>query len=108
MVYTSRSPETSGPECGWTSLNHRFPAGESRPVAAPRPPRDSMLYRTLTTLTHAVFRLLFTLEYYGEENVPDRGAVIVAGNHPSYLDPVLLSLPLDRQVFFMAWDRLFA
>src|SRR5262249_38285552 len=35
------------------------------------------------------------------------GPVIIAGNHPSYLDPLLISLPLDRRVFFMAWDRLF-
>ena len=66
-----------------------------------------MLYTTTTTLLHAVFRLLFTLEYYGEENVPERGPVIIAGNHPSYLDPVLVTLPLERRVFFMAWDRLF-
>ena len=66
-----------------------------------------MLYDAVTTTLHAVFRLLFTLEYIGEDNVPADGPVIVAGNHPSYLDPVLLILPLDRRVFFMAWDRLF-
>lgn len=66
-----------------------------------------MLYRTVATFLHALFRLLFTLEYTGEENVPERGPVIVAGNHPSYLDPVLLCLPLSRRVYFMAWDKLF-
>lgn len=66
-----------------------------------------MLYAALRTSIHAVFRLLFTLEYYGVENVPPIGPVIVAGNHPSYLDPVLVLLPLDRRVYFMAWDRLF-
>lgn len=67
-----------------------------------------MIYRTVTTLLHAVFRLLFTLEYYGEDRVPDSGPVIIAGNHPSYLDPVLIILALDRRVFFMAWDKLFS
>lgn len=66
-----------------------------------------MIYGSLTTLLHAIFRLLFTLEYYGEENVPERGPVIIAGNHPSYLDPMLVSLPVERRVFFMAWDQLF-
>lgn len=66
-----------------------------------------MLYRTISTIVHAIFKLLFTLEYAGEEHVPERGAVIVAGNHPSYLDPVLISLALPRRVYFMAWDRLF-
>lgn len=66
-----------------------------------------MVYATVRTAIHAIFRLLFTVEYYGVENVPSSGPVIVAGNHPSYLDPVLVILPLDRRVFFMAWDKLF-
>ena len=67
-----------------------------------------MLFRLISTVLHALFRLIFTLEYFGEENGPATGAVIVAGNHPSYLDPLLISLPLDRRVFFMAWDKLFS
>src|SRR4051794_39747848 len=65
-----------------------------------------MLY-ALTTVLHALFRLLFTLEYLGEENVPEEGPVVIAGNHPSYLDPPLIGLPLRRRVYFMAWDKLF-
>jgi 1-acyl-sn-glycerol-3-phosphate acyltransferase len=66
-----------------------------------------MLYTSIATFAHALFRLLFTLEYYGEENVPEHGAVIIAGNHPSYLDPMLVTLPIERRVYFMAWDQLF-
>ncbi|HET9531324.1 MAG TPA: lysophospholipid acyltransferase family protein [Blastocatellia bacterium] len=54
-----------------------------------------------------IFRLLFTLEYYGLENVPQTGPVILAGNHPSYLDPLLIGLPIKRVIKFMAWDALF-
>jgi 1-acyl-sn-glycerol-3-phosphate acyltransferase len=32
---------------------------------------------------------------------------VIASNHPSYLDPVLLSLRIERPVHFMAWDHLF-
>lgn len=53
------------------------------------------------------FRILFSVEYHGTQHVPDEGAVIIAGNHPSYLDPVLVVLPLRRQVRYMAWDALF-
>lgn len=67
-----------------------------------------MVFRLLSTALHAIFRLIFTLEYFGEENVPETGAVIVAGNHPSYLDPLLISLPIERRVHFMAWDKLFS
>jgi 1-acyl-sn-glycerol-3-phosphate acyltransferase len=66
-----------------------------------------MLYRALTTILHALLRVLFTLEYSGRENVPEGGPVVIAGNHPSYLDPLLIGAGLERRVFFMAWDQLF-
>jgi len=43
----------------------------------------------------------------GLENVPLEGPVIVACNHVSYWDPVLIGCALPRQVFFMAKDDLF-
>jgi len=55
----------------------------------------------------ALFRVLFTYECRGEENVPTSGAAVIAANHPSYLDPVLLSLRIERPIRFMAWDALF-
>lgn len=54
-----------------------------------------------------ILRTLFSIEYHGLENVPLQGSVILAGNHPSYLDPVLVLLPIKRTVRFMAWDALF-
>jgi 1-acyl-sn-glycerol-3-phosphate acyltransferase len=65
------------------------------------------MLKLLSTIVHAFFRVFFTLEYTGAENVPERGPVVIAGNHPSYLDPVLIGLVLPRRVYFMAWDKLF-
>lgn len=53
------------------------------------------------------FKVLFSVEYHGVENIPKTGAVILAGNHPSYLDPVLVALPVRRVIRYMAWDALF-
>ena len=39
--------------------------------------------------------------------MPAEGPAVVAANHPSYLDPVLLSLQVRRPIRFMAWDALF-
>ncbi len=64
--------------------------------------------RLVKTFIEALFRLLFTYDAAGEENVPLRGGAVLAANHPSYLDPVLLSLQLDRPIRFMAWERLFS
>ncbi len=63
--------------------------------------------RVFTTLIEALFRVLFTYDCLGEENLPARGPAVVAANHPSYLDPVLLSLQVRRPIRFMAWDALF-
>src|SRR5258708_28633758 len=60
-----------------------------------------------TTIYVAVFRILFTSLCRGDENSPPRGPAVVAANHPSYLDPVLLSLQAQRSIRFMAWDALF-
>lgn len=48
-----------------------------------------------------LLRLLYRVEIQGEENVPSGGAVL-AGNHVSYLDPVLLWCVAPRPTHFMA------
>ena len=61
----------------------------------------------LRTLIEALFRVLFTYDCLGEEKLPAEGPAVVAANHPSYLDPVLLSLQVKRPIRFMTWDALF-
>ncbi|HKQ74302.1 MAG TPA: lysophospholipid acyltransferase family protein [Blastocatellia bacterium] len=67
----------------------------------------SMLFSIIKFIAHPLFRVLFSVEHHGAENVPEDGAVIIAGNHPSYLDPILVGLPIKRVIRFMAWDALF-
>ena len=69
--------------------------------------RCAPMYELSKQIVWAIFRIFFSLEYRGIENVPERGAAIIAGNHPSYLDPILVGLPLKRRIRFMAWDALF-
>lgn len=66
-----------------------------------------MLFSIIKFIAHPLFRVLFSVEHHGAENVPEDGAVIIAGNHPSYLDPILVGLPIKRVIRFMAWDALF-
>ncbi len=58
-------------------------------------------------LIEALFRVLFSYDCVGEERLPSSGGAIVAANHPSYLDPILLSLQAWRPIRFMAWEGLF-
>jgi 1-acyl-sn-glycerol-3-phosphate acyltransferase len=56
---------------------------------------------------HALCRFFFGLELRGIEHIPPTGAVIIAPNHQTYADPPLVTIPVHRPVFYMAWDRLF-
>jgi 1-acyl-sn-glycerol-3-phosphate acyltransferase len=55
----------------------------------------------------ASVRVLFGFRTRGSENVPTEGPVIVACNHISYWDPVLIGLGIRREVYFMAKEELF-
>ncbi len=48
------------------------------------------------------------LEVRGQGNAPREGPLIVAANHTSYLDPIVLGTALDRPLSFMARRTLFA
>lgn len=61
----------------------------------------------IKTLIEALFRVLFTYDCIGVEKIPASGPAVIAANHPSYLDPILLGLQVRRPIHFMAWDALF-
>jgi 1-acyl-sn-glycerol-3-phosphate acyltransferase len=63
--------------------------------------------QAVKTLIEALFRVLFTYDCVGEEKIPASGPAVIAANHPSYLDPILLGLQVRRPIHFMAWDALF-
>jgi 1-acyl-sn-glycerol-3-phosphate acyltransferase len=58
-------------------------------------------------IADALLRFFFDFECRGQQNVPYTGPAIVAANHPSYLDGVLLSVRVRRPIRFMAWEPLF-
>ncbi len=56
---------------------------------------------------HGVSRLYFGLELAGTEHIPATGPVVITPNHQTYADPPLVTIPIRRPVYYMAWDRLF-
>ena len=64
----------------------------------------------LYSLVHVICRLLaiifLKLRVSGRENIPEGGAVL-ASNHQSYFDPALISVTLNRPVYFLARKELF-
>lgn len=50
---------------------------------------------------------MFRVRVYGRQGVAQRGGLILAVNHQSYLDPLLVGLAIDREIHFMARKSLF-
>lgn len=67
----------------------------------------SFLWKTLQIPAWIGTKLLFDLKVFGVENVPASGGVLLAANHQSYLDPVLIAVRLRRPVSYLAKSELF-
>jgi 1-acyl-sn-glycerol-3-phosphate acyltransferase len=52
-------------------------------------------------------RLLFRVKFHGVENIPKAGACIITPNHQSYADPIWITIPIYRRVYYMAWAKMF-
>jgi 1-acyl-sn-glycerol-3-phosphate acyltransferase len=52
-------------------------------------------------------RLLFRIRFAGVEHVPRAGPVVLAPNHVSYMDPVLLTIPVHRPLHYMTLEQFF-
>lgn len=66
-----------------------------------------MSYSIFRAILKFLYRLLFRIEAYGQENIPAQGSVILASNHISLLDPPSVGILIDRKVRFMAKEELF-
>ncbi|MHB8051400.1 MAG: lysophospholipid acyltransferase family protein [Coriobacteriia bacterium] len=67
---------------------------------------NDLLARTVRGTLGKLLPLAFRTRIIGAERIPDGGALL-AGNHASYLDPVLLWCKSPRPVHFMAKSELF-
>ena len=51
--------------------------------------------------------MFFRMRFYGLENIPQDGAIVLISNHQSFLDPLFCGINTRRPMFFMARDTLF-
>lgn len=68
--------------------------------------RGTLVYEFSRVVVSAMLRYLGRLDFAGVENVPPRGPVIIAANHLSNVDPVLLGAIFPRPIVFMGKDEL--
>lgn len=67
-----------------------------------------MLNNILRFLAAILAKLIFRLKVCGKKNIPKKGGFILASNHISYLDPIILGASCPRKLNFMAKSELFA
>ncbi len=62
-------------------------------------------------IAHFFFRVFFesflSLKAFGREKIPKQGGYVIASNHLSNLDPMLLGVAANRMLNFIAKDSLF-
>ncbi len=68
---------------------------------------QGVTYWTSRWLCLGVSKVLFGLRVEGREHIPCSGAAIIAANHVSFLDPVLVAIAAGRPIHFMAKEELF-
>lgn len=51
-------------------------------------------------------KIVYKFEVIGKENIPKEGAVIICGNHRSFLDPPLIEITTGRYTRFLAKEEL--
>jgi 1-acyl-sn-glycerol-3-phosphate acyltransferase len=66
-----------------------------------------VIYRTLWHLLRGAFTVVLRYRAYHAERVPDHGAIILAGNHASNLDPPVIGVAIRRRCAYMAKEELF-
>lgn len=68
--------------------------------------KDPLFYK-ITRPILAIFIKLYRPTIIGKEFIPKEGRIILAGNHTSYLDPLLVAYGTKRCVHYFAKDSLY-
>ncbi|MBQ6546875.1 MAG: 1-acyl-sn-glycerol-3-phosphate acyltransferase [Bacilli bacterium] len=68
--------------------------------------KESKFYRVIRPLVNAFISVFIHPKYIGLSNIPKDGSYVLAGNHISILDPLLVMSSTKRSIHFLAKDEL--
>ena len=68
---------------------------------------DKFFYKLVRPIVTILFKFLYRPTIIGAENIPKDKKIILAGNHTSKLDPLLLMSVTKRNIHFLAKIELF-
>ena len=60
-----------------------------------------MIYTIAKLISYIFCKIYFRLEVNGADNIPKKGGVLVASNHSSFLDPVIVGVGISRQTYYL-------
>lgn len=83
----------------------RMTSADTPPL--PHPTRRNIVWLAIQYSLRMVFMVWLRYQCRGLKNVPASGGGLVLVNHQSFLDPMLVGLPLQRPVSYLARDSLF-
>ena len=66
-----------------------------------------MFYYVVRAFCLLLLKIFWQMKVEGFENIPKKGAVIIASNHVSYLDPAVLVASLNRKIYFITKKEVF-
>jgi len=69
--------------------------------------KRNWLWCTFQRVLQVLFQVYFRYRGYAYDKLPAQGGALLLSNHQSYLDPLLIGLPLSRPVSFLARESLF-
>jgi 1-acyl-sn-glycerol-3-phosphate acyltransferase len=69
--------------------------------------RRNWVWLSIQVVLRIIFSFWLRYRARGVEGIPARGGALLLGNHASFIDPLLVGLPLHRPVSFLARDTLF-
>jgi len=69
--------------------------------------RGNLGYRIMRGILRLILKVFFKLSVEGEENIPCQGKVILAGNHTSVLDGIIVMAAYPRKVYFLVAESVF-
>lgn len=65
------------------------------------------MYKIARLFFAIIAKTLFRFVSYGRENMPEKSGILIATNHKSYLDPVIIGIGARRPVRYLARKTLF-
>ncbi|MEU0004928.1 lysophospholipid acyltransferase family protein [Streptomyces sp. NPDC006314] len=76
--------------------SYRFPSASEDPLSR---------FALIKAVLGPIMRLMFRPQVEGAEHIPGEGPVILAGNHLTFIDSIVLPIVTKRQVFFIGKDE---